>query len=425
MAISVDWSVTPFLITIPQSDLTLDTGTKYNLDVDVFWQLLRDFADSEEGMAQPVIYTRIPATSSTPSITEINDDYYQLQFEDGLYSVNIINGNTNIREVEVKNQVSVNTNNTTGFIDPEFLQLSTFTGKQGVGVHLDPLNASGNAIDETEYPAGIRKVPCLTEDNFETIANENGFRNIYVLSSMTLNNDHSGENHVFIGDSPQNVVITVDAGSDLSDSKFQDCYITGKLGPTGGNIIWECVVGSITNANGFIYQSTIEGPIVVSDNLSIERCWVAPSATNQEFELDFNNLAKTVLISSWNGGRIVVKNMVSGSIMHAHSVGGKVTIDASCTGGTARIYGGFEIVDNGSLDALDNDTIPRLNWAEEVEGTYTAEEVLRVVAAALAGKATGLDTNAPVFRDINDTKDRITATTDATGNRSAVTLVGS
>ena len=46
------------------------------------------------------------------------------------------------------------------------------------------------------------------------------------------------------------------------------------------------------------------------------------------------------------------------------------------------------------------------------------------MASALAGKATGLP-NAPVFRDINDTKDRITATTDNDGNRSVVTLDGS
>jgi hypothetical protein len=116
MAITVDYTVTPFLITIPQSDLTLESGTRYTLTVDTFWLLLRDFTDNENAMAHPKLYRRIPATSSTPSITEIEEAYYQLQFEDGLYSVNITEGNTNIRDVEVKNQVSVNTNNTAGFI---------------------------------------------------------------------------------------------------------------------------------------------------------------------------------------------------------------------------------------------------------------------------------------------------------------------
>lgn len=117
MAISVDYTVTPWLITIPLSDLTLDSGTKYKLTADDFWKLLREYSYSPEGVISPIIYTRIAATAATPSITEINEDYYALQFEDGAYSVNIINGNTNIRDVEVKNQVSVNTNNNTGFVD--------------------------------------------------------------------------------------------------------------------------------------------------------------------------------------------------------------------------------------------------------------------------------------------------------------------
>lgn len=115
MAISVDYTTTPFTIEIPQSDLTLISGTQYELNVDTFWNLLRSYSDSEEGVVQPVTYSRVAADpSGTPSITNVNDDYYQLQFEDGLYSVNVVGGNTNIRTVEVKNQVSVNTNNTAG-----------------------------------------------------------------------------------------------------------------------------------------------------------------------------------------------------------------------------------------------------------------------------------------------------------------------
>jgi hypothetical protein len=55
-----------------------------------------------------------------------------------------------------------------------------------------------------------------------------------------------------------------------------------------------------------------------------------------------------------------------------------------------------------------------------VDGTTTLQESLRLHNAALGGKSSGLDVGAPVFRDLADTKDRITATTDANGNRSAV-----
>lgn len=61
-------------------------------------------------------------------------------------------------------------------------------------------------------------------------------------------------------------------------------------------------------------------------------------------------------------------------------------------------------------------------WAYVVEGSYTAVQFMRGFAAALMGKATGLDTGNPVYRDTGDSKDRIDATTDTDGNRSAVTL---
>lgn len=60
--------------------------------------------------------------------------------------------------------------------------------------------------------------------------------------------------------------------------------------------------------------------------------------------------------------------------------------------------------------------------AATVEGSTTLVQTLRLLNAALGGKASGLDTTTAVYRDIGDTKDRITATVDADGNRSAVTL---
>lgn len=61
-------------------------------------------------------------------------------------------------------------------------------------------------------------------------------------------------------------------------------------------------------------------------------------------------------------------------------------------------------------------------WARQVEGGYTAEQVLRLIAAALLGKASGANGQTITFRDLADSVDRIVADTDAYGNRTAVTL---
>lgn len=62
------------------------------------------------------------------------------------------------------------------------------------------------------------------------------------------------------------------------------------------------------------------------------------------------------------------------------------------------------------------------HWAQIIEGSYTALQMMRLSAATLGAKASGLNTSTAVFRDLGDTKNRVTATVDADGNRSAVTL---
>lgn len=62
-----------------------------------------------------------------------------------------------------------------------------------------------------------------------------------------------------------------------------------------------------------------------------------------------------------------------------------------------------------------------LDRASAVEG-FTVRQALRLFAAALVGKADGLATTTAHYRDVADTKNRITATVDADGNRTAVTL---
>lgn len=58
------------------------------------------------------------------------------------------------------------------------------------------------------------------------------------------------------------------------------------------------------------------------------------------------------------------------------------------------------------------------------EGSETLEQSVRIIRSGVAGKASGLDTNTPAYRDRADTKNRISATTDNNGNRLTVTTDG-
>lgn len=63
-----------------------------------------------------------------------------------------------------------------------------------------------------------------------------------------------------------------------------------------------------------------------------------------------------------------------------------------------------------------------LDQAAGVETNRTVRGALRLILSACVGKMSGGATTTNTFRDTNDGKDRITATVDADGNRSAVTL---
>lgn len=56
-----------------------------------------------------------------------------------------------------------------------------------------------------------------------------------------------------------------------------------------------------------------------------------------------------------------------------------------------------------------------------IEGSITLKGALRLALSALTGKASGGGTTTISFRDTDDTKARITATVDSSGNRTAVT----
>ena len=57
-----------------------------------------------------------------------------------------------------------------------------------------------------------------------------------------------------------------------------------------------------------------------------------------------------------------------------------------------------------------------------IDGTTTLAESLRLSNAVLGGKVSGAGTGTETFRDIADTVDRVVATVDSSGNRTAITL---
>lgn len=105
--------------------------------------------------------------------------------------------------------------------------------------------------------------------------------------------------------------------------------------------------------------------------------------------------------TAWGSGAITAASLATGAITAAKFAAG--AIDAAALAADA----GAEIA-----DAV---------WDEQVDGTTTGRQSIRLINSAAAGKASGLGTTTAVYRDLADTKDRISATVDADGNRTAIT----
>jgi len=120
MAISIDWGNTD-VIYVPQSYLTLVSGTLYSLDTETFRTDLKALESTEAGIAFPdthVHNTEVTLAGITYArFIEIISPY-TVEFEDGAYTVLLEGSNNNIGEpgIIVQNQVSVITQNSAGLI---------------------------------------------------------------------------------------------------------------------------------------------------------------------------------------------------------------------------------------------------------------------------------------------------------------------
>ena len=75
-----------------------------------------------------------------------------------------------------------------------------------------------------------------------------------------------------------------------------------------------------------------------------------------------------------------------------------------------------------TLETLSNEIAAKMATAENIEGTYTLKDAIRIILAFAAGKVSGGGTSSIKFRSTGDDVDRIQATVDSSGNRTAVTI---
>lgn len=145
--------------------------------------------------------------------------------------------------------------------------------------------------------------------------------------------------------------------------------------------------------------------------------------TAKLFALGSDILAETIALTEETNREGLYTGAVVGALdglYHCHVFDGSARL----------IFSGYVSISNAAVVHRAGDAVlglylavaALLDLADGVETGWTVREALRVLLAGEAGKVSGAATETITIRDVNDTTDRIVATVDASGNRTAVTL---
>ena len=289
-----------------------------------------------------------------------------------------------------------------------------------------------NGTDVGAYPYGTSILPCKTLTNAKAIATANNILKINLDGTLTLDQDVSKLE--FAG---WKNGATIDLNNQTCTSaKFERLQVTGTQKDRAA-FLW-CKIDELQGLYGdyddckFISATALElqgQQVTMNDCISAipGSNFITLDCTNDGVELEIRNISAGVKIINYTSAT---------NLCDIGFNSGLLFIDATCTDGT--IFGGgiFGLTDNSGesctveLSARASDlsssdiqaAMESQGYVLDIEGGYTHQEVMRVIMAAVSGKLSGADTATISIRDVADALDRIVATVDENGNRTAVVL---
>lgn len=368
MAISVNPST--FVITIPQSDLTLDSGTLYTYNTDNFRLELKAWEDDEGGII--FLKTHLHNTEVTVAGTTYARSIeilspYSITFEDGQYTVILQGSNNNIFDVASgilnQNQVQVIPTNSAGLIVTvsessvtaedvadavwdENLNSHTVSGSAGSAQIYQHYSGKvcidiSNGGTGTVYPMGTEENPVNNISDALTIANSFEIKKFEVKGTLVLSSGDFTE-YNFTGCSNLLNCIIVLAGATTTNSKFESITLTGTV---LGNDIYcsKCMVSDLSNVDGIFFDSAFVNTITIAP--SGEILGKAISMASEPTIVDFNNNPGNFAVGAESGQIRIVNASAAGTTVRYAAYGGTIQIDSTCVSGSAAFIGSGQILD--------------------------------------------------------------------------------
>jgi hypothetical protein len=334
MAVDVDWAgadTNPYRIFIPRADMPVVQASPEirELDVDQLRLELRSLEAAAPGAPWPETHVHQTETllsgTTFARIVEILAPY-QVEFEDGQYSVRAIGANHNILDVKVNNQVSLAVFLSSGLINSPEIQDASFDGVVAIDV--------ASPFAGTAYPLGSRRRPVNNLADALLIAESRGINEFSVRSDLTITGiDVSG--YAFLGKN-HSFTVTVDASADTTDCAFQNVTLQGEL--SGDAHIRDCLCLDVANVAGHVTASCLRGTITAAAGvLRMIDCWDGLAGVGVPV-LDCDGQATDLIVRSYRGA-LAVRNKTGAEEASIDLMPGRLILEATVTAGHFIVKG--------------------------------------------------------------------------------------
>jgi hypothetical protein len=329
---------------------------------------------------------------------------------------------------EIIDQSAGMTLDTTAFIKMGEVEYSSFGG----AIHIDQTNG----IDSSVYPSGTPVSPCKTMANVAAIRAERGFTVVESHGPLALGVGVSiGLTYRGTGSGGSGFTTFDLTGHEVDHCIFEKGTITGAAVDGSDFDANDCdledLSGVVIKARDCILKGTIQlsgGDEIPLEDSNFYNC--TDGVPGSGTPIVSVNTSNGVGFWNYSGGLKLTDITTVGTNISVNFAAGRLIVDSSSTEGSITVRGigslvgttgGTTINQDGLLDrtSIANGL---LDLANGVESGLTTRAGLRLAIAALLGKVSGAPAGPIVFRDTNDTKDRITADVDSFGNRLTVTL---
>ena len=281
----------------------------------------------------------------------------------------------------------------------------------------------------SSFPKGTHQYASNNVLDTLAIAAFYGIEKIRIHGALTLDTGHDVSGYVLSGENAITTLVTINTGANVANCQFEDMVITNSV-LDGMGYIKHCSLHAVSGLEGYIESSMLSGALSLTgtQNTYFVDCksGCVGLGTADLPVLNMAGSARHVAFRNFAGPIKITNSTDSANTLCVDvSSGATVTLDATCTAGTVYIRGIAQVINNGSMTVhveaqLDQVSIGSAVWNKQVEGTYTAEQIMRLMSAVLAGKVSGAGTGTEVFRDVSDMTDRVSISVTAEGNRTGV-----